>query len=418
MMKYDAVIIGGGPAGATAASYLSHAGKRVLILEKEHFPRYHVGESLLPYNMPIFKEMGVLPALEAADFMPKYGGRFSLARGDQQSAITFASGHFTEEPSALQVDRSVFDKILLDHARTSGAEVREGWTVKDFSLSDSEGATLTTTDEGGRDTTVHADFLIDASGLSNFTANRQKIRNYYPQLQKIAFYAPFTGVHFPEGNLKHAETHIACFGDSWFWIIPLDTDRVSIGLVLDRADVKKSKSTPEELFQEAVDSCPLVKDMLATAKRPGPLHVTSDYSYSNEKLVDHRIIRIGDAAGFLDPVFSSGVYLACVSARSASHALLDAMDSERTLTPSMKRYEKQTRQNMKRYREVIELFYNRSFIDILLQPESFLRWPCAINALLSGRLDQPWALRWRLKTFLWFAHIHHRFPLVKRLNFG
>ena len=123
-MKYDAVIIGGGPAGSTVATYLARAGKQVLVVEKEHFPRFHIGESLLPYNMPIFDEMGVLPALEAADFMPKYGGRFSLAKGDMESAITFANGSFTEEPVAMQVERSVFDKILLDHSRQCGAEVR------------------------------------------------------------------------------------------------------------------------------------------------------------------------------------------------------------------------------------------------------------------------------------------------------
>ncbi len=415
-MQYDAVIIGGGPAGSTAATYLARSGKRVLVVEKEHFPRFHIGESLLPYNMPIFEEMGVMPALEAADFIPKHGGRFSLAKGDMESAITFAEGSFTEEPVAMQVERSVFDKILLDHARESGAEVREGWTVKDFSISENDGVTITITDQ--HDETIQASFLIDASGLANFTGNRQQLRQFHPQLQKIAIYGHFTGVTLADNAWVKTETHIACLENSWFWIIPFAANKVSIGLVLDRSTVKASSLAPEEIFQEAVDSSESIKHMMKNSARIGPLRVTSDYSYSNDKLVAPRLARIGDAAGFLDPVFSSGVYLACVTARDASRAIADALDSNQVLSSSMKAYEKNTRRNLKRYREVIELFYDRSFIEILLQPEPVLRWPCAINALLSGRLDLPWSLRWRLKTFIWFARIHSRFPLVKKLNFG
>lgn len=415
-MQYDAVIIGGGPAGSTAATYLAQAGKHVLVVEKEQFPRFHIGESLLPYNMPIFQEMGVLPALEAANFMPKYGGRFSLAKGDIESAITFANGSFTEEPVAMQVERSVFDKILLDHSRECGAEVREGWTVKDFSISESNGATVTISNQ--HEETIHSSFLIDASGLNNFTGNRQKLRKFHPHLQKIAVYGHFTGVSLDEDAWLKTETHIACFEDSWFWIIPFGPNKVSIGLVMNRSAVKESDLTPEQIFQGAVESSQSMNHMMEHAARIGPLRVTSDYSYSNDELASPRLIRVGDAAGFLDPVFSSGVYLACVTAREASQAITDALNTDQIFTRAMKAYEKKTRRNLKRYREVIELFYDKAFIEILLQPEPVLRWPCAINALLSGRLDLPWSLRWRLKTFLWFARIHSRFPLVKQLDFG
>ena len=415
-MHYDAVIIGGGPAGATAATYLARAGKKVLVLEKEHFPRFHIGESLLPYNMPIFEEMGVMPALQAANFMPKHGGRFSLATGNQENAITFAKGRFTNEPIAMQVERSVFDKILLDHARESGAEVREGWKVLDYAISHDGGVTVKAC--GDYEESFHASFLLDASGLVNFTANKEKLRRFYPNLQKVAIYGHFTGVDFTGREGQKTETHIACFGDSWFWIIPFSKKKVSIGLVLDRSKLKESDLNPEQLFQQAVDSSASISQMMANAAKIGIIHVTSDYSYSNDQLVSSRLIRIGDAVGFLDPVFSSGVYLACVTARAGASSAIDALESNQCLSSSMQQYEKETRDNLKRYREVIELFYQRSFIEILLQPEGILSWPCAINAILAGRLDLPWPLRWRLKTFLWFARLHHRFGLVKRLDFG
>lgn len=415
-MHYDVIIIGGGPAGATAAVYLAKAGKSVLILEKEHFPRFHIGESLLPYNMPIFEEMGVMPALQAANFMQKKGGRFSLAKGGQENAITFAEGVFTEVGEAIQVERSIFDKILLDHARDSGAQVNEGWTVESYTISEQDGVRVTASNE--HEETFRASFLLDASGLVNFTANREKLRQYYPHLQKVAIYGHFTGVDFTHREQQRTETHIACFGDSWFWIIPFSEKKVSIGLVVEREDLKKSDLNPEEIFQQAVTDSPSLTQMMQNSARIGPLRATSDYSYSNDELVGIRLMRIGDAVGFIDPVFSSGVYLACVTARDAVAAMVDALDSNQSLSPAMRRYEKQTRKNLSRYREVIELFYQRSFVEILLQPEGVLQWPCAINAILAGRLDLPWALRWRFKTLLWFARAHHRFGLVKRLDFG
>ncbi len=415
-MNYDVIIIGGGPAGSTAATYLAKAGKRVLVLEKEHFPRFHIGESLLPYNMPIFEEMGVMPALQSADFMTKKGGRFSLAKGGIENSIIFSEGAFTEVGEAIQVERSIFDKILLDHARDSGAEVYEGWRVERYSICAQNGVSVTASNE--HEETFSASFLLDASGLVNFTANREKLRQCYPHLQKVAIYGHFTGVNFAHREQQKHETHIACFRDSWIWVIPFSEEKVSVGLVLGREDLRKSDLSPEEIFQQAIDSSPSLTQMMERASRLGSVRSTSDYSYSNEKLVGPRLLRVGDAVGFIDPIFSSGVYLACVTSRDAARALVEAFDSNQALSASMRRYEKQTRKILSRYREVVDLFYQRSFVEILLQPSGVLQWPCAINAILAGRIDLPWALRWRFKTFLWFARVHHRLGIVKRLNFG
>src|SRR5262245_30184534 len=197
--KYDAIIIGGGPGGSTSATYLARAGKKVLVLEKEHFPRFHIGESLLPYNQRIFREMGVLPALEAAGFTKKYGAQFHLGNASKSLKLTFSNGSFTGEPMAFQVERAKFDDLLLKHAQASGAEVREGWMATRFS---NHGAhvSLEARSTSGDTETFEASFLIDASGRVNFSGNQEGLRVVHPKLKKIALFGHFEGVKMDEGQ--------------------------------------------------------------------------------------------------------------------------------------------------------------------------------------------------------------------------
>src|SRR2546423_10869209 len=183
--EYDALIIGGGPGGSTAASYLAKAGRRVLLLEKEHFPRFHIGESLLPYNRQIFDEIGALPKLEAAGLIKKHGAQFHLGNGSKALSLCFRNGRFTREPMAFQVERSTFDDLLLKHAASLGAEIREGWTVCQ-SRTDAQGAEVEARSDTGAKQVFRGKFLIDASGRGNFTGNQEGLREIDPKLKKVA----------------------------------------------------------------------------------------------------------------------------------------------------------------------------------------------------------------------------------------
>jgi flavin-dependent dehydrogenase len=413
--QYDALIIGGGPGGSTAATYLSRAGKRVLLLEKEVFPRFHIGESLLPYNRSIFEEMGVLTAFEAAGFTLKYGAQFHLGSGSKALQLVFRDGRFTRETLAYQVERARFDHVLLKHARSSGAEVQEGWTVAK-ATSNSLGAEVEARGPEGEKRHYSAAFLIDASGRSNLTGNQQGLRCLHPRLRKLAIFGHFSGVVLDTGD-KAGDTVIVRLDNKWFWIIPLSPDKVSVGCVLDQVEFTRSKETAESLFRRFCESSPAIQARMHSAQPLGPIQTTSDFSYYNKRLVGPRLMRVGDAAGFMDPIFSAGVYLAMHSGRMAARLIIDSLAAGDDGARRLNEYERRVFRAMKLYWNLVEAFYTKPFMEVFLEPRHRLEIPAAVTAILAGEVEAKWPLWWRLQCFYALVRIQAWWPILPRISF-
>jgi flavin-dependent dehydrogenase len=411
MERYDVIVIGGGPSGSTAAMVLARRGRRVLVVEKERFPRFHIGESLLPYNLRLFRELDLLDVIEKAGFVRKLGAQFWIGNGSRHIDVRFADGEFNEETCAFQVERSVFDELLLRHAASAGVEVREDCAVNGYSIGH-DGVRVQTT--AG---VFEADFLVDASGQVNFTGNRDGVRQSYPSHRKVAVFGHFAGVPVPEGD-RRGDIVIVRLESEWAWLIPLAGGKMSVGLVLDQSRVKASPRGPEELFSETIAGSAVLVEKLAAADRIGPLRVIADYSYSNRRFIGPRLVRVGDAAAFLDPIFSSGVYLAMRSARDGAHAVDDALERRAEVTSGMRRYEKRLRRSMGLYWKLIEQFYTRPFIEVFLAPDPPRHLQSAVNSILAGRIESPWSVRWRIWMFYGLVRLRSFWAFTPPIDFA
>jgi FADH2-dependent halogenase len=413
---YDALVLGCGPGGSSAATFLARAGKRVLALEKEVFPRFHIGESLLPCNMPIFEEMGVMPALQKAGFPIKYGAQFLLGNGSVCTRFVFREGRFNSAPSAIQVERALLDHLLLKNTRACGADVREGWTASRFETG-LDGVKVEARDPAGKSHQFHASFLIDATGRSNLTGNQEKLREIHPKWKKLAVFGHFENVALDAGEAG-SDTVIVRLENKWFWIIPVSAAKTSVGIVFDKDEFAQAGGTPPEIFQRWVESTPPVKKRMKDARLVGAIQTTSDFSYHNRQLVSPRLLRVGDAAGFMDPIFSAGVYLASWSGKLAAEVVIKSLDTRKPSGPLFVKYEKRVMRGLRFYWRVVEQYYTTPFMEIFLRPGNHYDLPSAVNAVLAGELEGGWSLRWRLEYFFLLVKVQRYFKIVPPIFFG
>lgn len=413
--SFDAIVIGGGPGGCSAATYLRRTGRRVLVLEKEIFPRFHIGESLLPCNMTLFREMGVLPALEAACFPVKFGARFELGNGSLGTRFAFRQGKYNREPVAIQVERAVFDHILLKHARAAGADVREGWTVRKFSR-DAVGVTIEACAPDGQTHQFRAAYLIDASGRGNLTGNQEGLRVTHPSHKKLAVFGHFTGVVRDAGEAS-SDIIIVRLPNKWFWIIPISAEKTSVGLVIDKDEFAQESGTPQEIFDRWVECSAAVKSRMQNARRVNETRTTSDFSYYNRRLTGDRLLRVGDAAGFMDPIFSAGVFLAMWSGKLAAETVEKALVAGTPGGRPFASYEKRVKKGLRYYWRMVENFYTTPFMELFLRPSEHANLFSAVIGVLAGEVEGSWALRWRLEYFFLLVKLQARRPMVPRISF-
>jgi flavin-dependent dehydrogenase len=306
----DVVVVGGGPAGSTIASLLAQKRRHVVVLEKERFPRFHVGESLLPLNLPIFDRLGVADDVQRIGIYKPGAELISNAHG---AATTF---HFADNPYlsvgySYHVRRADFDKLLLDNCRRLGAEVREGTRVTDVAIDSHPCVTAVGPD--GVPTRWLSRFLVDASGRDTLLANRLKLKQIDKRNNTAAVFGHFRNVPHLSGD-RAGMISVHLFQHGWFWVIPLPDDITSVGVVGRRAMFKARDTSLDVLFARAVAACPSLAKQMAVAEPTGPLLACADYSYNSQSYVGENHILIGDAAAFIDPLFSSGVMMAMSSA--------------------------------------------------------------------------------------------------------
>lgn len=356
-VDFDAVVIGGGPGGSTTATLLARKGWRVALLERERFPRPHVGESLLPASMPVLEELGVLGQVEAMGFPKKWGATMLWGREHEPWSWYFSETNRTY-PHAYQVWRPTFDKILLDNARSCGVQVREGCQVTSVKVGTGQPNSVDYRTEGGSTETIEAEWIVDASGQSAIVGRALGLRRWDERFRNMAVFGYFEGSErLPEPD--ESNIFIESYADGWVWNIPLWRGLNSVGIVVDseQGSYEIAEHGVDGYFRRQLDSTSLSRNMLSSARPVDGPTVVKDWSYTSSETVGDGWILVGDAACFVDPLFSSGVHLAMMSAVMAA-AYLDASRSDPSMRgPAAQVYQELYHTEYSHFRELAALFY-------------------------------------------------------------
>ncbi len=355
------IVIGGGPGGSTAATLLARQGFDVTLFEREVFPREHVGESLLPASIPILETLGVIDEIKASGFTPKYGATMVWGRDPEPWSWHFAETN-ASYPHAYQVWRPTFDQMLLRNASANGVDVHEGSRVVDVSFESNQLSSVTVESSSGDSepyqATYHADWIVDASGQNGFLARRLDLRTHDEFFRNLAVYSYYRGVErLPEpetGNI-----FIEAYEHGWSWAIPLPDDVMSVGVVIDAAwgGSQLSEQPAEDFFREQLAMTNRTAGMLESGNLLEAPRVIRDWSYTSQHLVGDGYILVGDAACFIDPLFSSGVHLALSSAVLASAYVTSALRDPEMRDPAAEVYTQLYMQQYHQFREMAALFY-------------------------------------------------------------
>ncbi|MCD6051777.1 MAG: NAD(P)/FAD-dependent oxidoreductase [Verrucomicrobia bacterium] len=409
--QFDAIIIGGGPAGSSSAAILAEYGHKVLILEREKFPRYHIGESLIPFTFQPLERLGLIPMMKASHFVKKYSVTFVQPEGKRSLPFYFHTRYDKETiAQTWQVLRSEFDELLLNNARAKGAVVREETSVKQLLMEGERVIGVEATGKDGKTYQVHAPITLDCTGKEAFTSNRRGWRMSDPYLNKIAVWTYYKGSQRGEGMDEGATTVAYVPDKGWFWHIPQHNDMVSVGIVAEgKYLTRDGVRDPKGIFDREIEQNQWIKNHLAVGQQVGDYFVTSEYSRHSKYCAAPGLLLVGDAFAFLDPVFSSGVMLALKSGVMAGETVHHCILANDFSPARFKEYGSTMRIGVENMRKLVYAFYDPEFSF----REVIKKYPEAggqITDCLSGDVNKDF-------TELW-DHIREFIPLPDDLPYG
>jgi flavin-dependent dehydrogenase len=405
---FDVAVIGGGPGGSSAATALARRGRRVLLLERDRFPRFHIGESQLPWINGVLEELGAHDTIAKAGFVEKWGASFWEIDGSPASYVDFTAAVETPTPQTFQVPRDRWDELLLRHTERSGVIVREGHRAVDATF-EPDGVTLRYVGPDGVEQTARVAAVVDASGRVGFLARKLGRYENDPMLQHVAVHAQFEGVPRAAGRAA-GDIRILTRSDvGWIWLIPISETVTSVGAVVPRElHRREARPTAEESLEHYLRTTPASPAVMREARRVSPARYDADYSYQATRMAGDRWVAVGDASCFLDPIFSTGVLLAMQAGLEAAAAIDAGLSSGDLSAHRFARYERVVRRRYRFFRRFVVGFYDPYFRRLLFRRSRRLGIYEAVLSVLAGNW-RP-SLGTRLRVELFFAVV-----AIKRL---
>ena len=414
---FDVAVIGGGPGGSSTATVLARHGRTVLLLERDRFPRFHIGESQLPWSNEVFRALGVDGAIAEAGFVEKWGASFRAFDGITERYADFSSAVETPTPRTVQVPRARFDEILLRHSARCGATVLESHRALEATF-EADGVALRFTGPDDAERTVRVGAVVDASGRAGFLAKRLGRHEVDPLLRNIAVHAQYEGVPRSEGR-RAGDIRMFTRPDmGWIWFIPLSESAMSVGAVIPQVVHRRAaKATPEDSLEGYLAETPGATLLLQQARRISPARFDADYSYLGTQLAGDRWVAVGDAAAFLDPIFSTGVLLAMQAGLDAADAIHAGLTEGDLSARRFADYERLVRRRYHHFRRFAVGFYDPAFRELWFTPSSRFGIFQAILSVLAGNWRPSLPTRIRLQMFFGLValrRLHRRLFRARR----
>ncbi len=400
-MPPDVVVAGGGPGGSVFAARLAQRGVPVLLLEKTKFPRFHLGESLLPQSVPVLRELGLLPEMEKR-FLRKCGAQFHESGTERTVRYDFSEAFDKSTTYAFQVPRDEFDDLLLRRAQELGAEVREEWSVTRIRFENERAIGVEATDPSGAVHRIDAKYVIDATGRSALLAHAEHSITKVPHLDKTAFFSHFQNAWRDAGD-REGDIQIILFGnDGWFWSIPFKDGRTSFGAVVSSRWLKTRApgETIDDLYKRAIRECPVASRLLAGAEQVFPAGTAADFSFRVRDLAGPGWLTVGDAGGFIDPLFSTGAHLAMNGALLGADIVADALAANDLSCDRFLPWKALMRRGSELFVGSVQAFYLGTLTEYIFAEKQhpFLRH--AITSMLAGDVfheDERWSRELRTR---------------------